>query len=174
MANSAPPPSPGPAPHRGPAFWLATWFGSGLFPKAPGTMGSLASLVVWAPLVLWGAPWWVRLGLAFAIFAVGVPVSTAAARALGKDDPKEVVIDEVAGQGVALALAAPLGLSVLLGFALFRLFDIAKPPPVGTADRHLHGGLGIMVDDMLAGGYALALLFVAERWLYPLLGDLVF
>lgn len=162
MADDAPEPS---APSRPLAFWLATFFGSGLFPKAPGTAGSVASLVLWAPLVWLETPWWVRLGLAVLIFAVGIPVSTRTAELLGKDDPKEVVIDEVAGQGVALCLAGPTVVGVLLGFALFRVFDIAKPPPVGTADKRLHGGLGIMLDDMIAGAYAVGILTAAEHYL---------
>lgn len=157
-------------PSRGPAFWLATFFGAGLLPKAPGTWGSLASLAIWAPLVLFSVPEWLRVLLAVVVFLIGIPASTRAAAVLGKDDPKEVVIDEVAGQGLALALAAPSVASIVLGFALFRLFDVKKPWLVGWADRELHGGLGIMADDMIAGALALVVLTAFERWAVPALG----
>jgi phosphatidylglycerophosphatase A len=157
-------------PPRSAAFWLATWFGSGLLPKAPGTWGTIASLFLWAPMVMLETPWWARLLTSLAIFAIGVPVSTKVAKEVGKDDPKEVVIDEVAGQGLAYVLAAPTVTSLVVGFALFRFFDIKKPWPVGWADRNLHEGTGIMVDDMLAGAWALGLLFALERYGLPALG----
>jgi phosphatidylglycerophosphatase A len=154
-------------PRRDLAFWYATWFGSGLFPTAPGTVGTIACLPLWGALLYFEVPWWGRLGLAFALFFVGIPAATRTAENLGKDDPKEVVIDEVAGQGVAIAFAATTWPALIVGFALFRLFDITKPPPVGWADKKLHGGLGIMLDDMLAGGMAAAGLYAFERWAWP-------
>lgn len=157
-----------PRPPRDLAFWVATFFGSGLAPGMPGTVGSLASLLVWAPLVWFEVPWWVRLVAAVAFFAIGVPATARTAKALGKDDPKEVVIDEVVGQGLALLLAASSVLSLVVGFALFRFFDILKPWPVSWADRR-HDAVGVMLDDVLAGLYALALLTAAERWLFVLL-----
>jgi phosphatidylglycerophosphatase A len=150
------------------AYWVAIFGGSGLFPVAPGTAGTVASLLLWAPMLWIGVPWWARLLAALGIFALGVWASERAANLLGKDDPKEVVIDEVAGQGVALILAGPSWISLALGFLLFRLFDIWKPWPVGWADKKLHGGWGIMTDDMIAGAYALALLWAWEVHLAPL------
>jgi len=136
---------------------IATWFGVGLIPFAPGTWGSLAALpIAWMIRVQSGA-----LGLAIAIaivFAVGCWAAGAVAKTSGVQDPGSVVVDEVAGQWLVL-LAAPFDpLAWGLGFLLFRLFDIWKPWPVGSADRKVKGGFGIMLDDILAAGYALLLL----------------
>ncbi len=151
-------------PARGPAFWWATFFGSGLFPRAPGTVGTVASMVLWAPVVLNDLPWWARLLLVGVVFVTGTWAADRAAVLLGKDDPKEVVIDEVAGQGVALLFAPALPWTLVVGFVLFRIFDIAKPWPVSWADRKVHGGLGIMLDDILAGGYALLIMTLLLRY----------
>lgn len=163
-------PSEDPAPRtRGLAFWYATFFGSGLSPKAPGTVGSAASFVLWAPVVLLELPWWARLLLVAFVFLTGIPASTRTQQIMQKEDPGAIVIDEVAGQGLALLLAGPSVASLVAGFALFRLFDIAKPWPVSAADR-VGGGFGVMADDLVAGGYALVGLVVLERWLWPVLG----
>ncbi|MTJ82556.1 MAG: phosphatidylglycerophosphatase A [Telmatospirillum sp.] len=149
---------------RTPAPLLATWFGAGLMPKAPGTWGSLAALpFAWVITALWGRP-----GLFVAtviVFLVGWWAADRMAKTLGLDDPGCVVIDEVAGQWLVL-LAAPPGLTVYLaGFLLFRLFDILKPFPVSWADRDVKGGLGIMLDDILAGIYGgLILLILTALW----------
>jgi phosphatidylglycerophosphatase A len=132
---------------------LATWFGVGLIPAAPGSWGSLAALpFAWVILTLWGAR-----GLALAViivFAVGCWAANAFAKASGVSDPAAIVIDEVGGQWVVL-LATPLDpVAWTLAFLLFRVFDIWKPWPVGWADRHVKGGFGIMLDDILAAGYA--------------------
>ncbi len=103
-------------------------------------------------------------GLAVAlavVFAVGSWAAGAAAKASGAQDPAAVVIDEIAGQWLVL-LAAPFDpIAWLLAFVLFRLFDIWKPWPVSWADRHVKGGFGIMLDDILAASYALLVLRVA-------------
>jgi phosphatidylglycerophosphatase A len=142
-----------------PAVLLATWFGVGLAPIAPGTCGSLAALpMAWAIRVLWGAP-----GLALAcatVFALGCWAAAAAAKASGVSDPGAIVIDEVVGQWLAL-LASPFDpLAWALAFVLFRLFDIWKPWPVRWVDRRVTGGLGVMLDDVAAAGYALVALRV--------------
>ena len=146
---------------RGPWFWYATFFGSGLFPKAPGTMGTIASLLLWIPVVVFNVPWWARALLVFVIYVTGTVAAQKAAVILENEDPKEVVIDEVAGQGLTFLLL-PGALTpwwvFALGFGLFRFFDIVKPWPVSWADQKIHGGHGIMLDDMIAGLYALALL----------------
>lgn len=150
------PPAPALA-HR-----LATWFGCGLAPKAPGTVGSLAALPPAALLVWLGGPW-LLAGATLLMALVGWWASAEVARASGDSDPSRVVIDEVAGQWLTL-IPLPLDpVAWLIGLLAFRLFDIAKPWPVGWADRRLKGGLGIMVDDLLAGCYA-ALLSVALLW----------
>lgn len=148
---------------------LATWFGTGLSPKAPGTVGSLGSLVLWAPLVLLEAPWWARLLAVVVVFVVGVIASDRVCAVRG-EDPQIIVIDEVAGMGITLLLAAPSIAVLIVGFACFRLFDIAKPWPVSWADQKIHGGLGVMLDDVLAGVYALILTTVVVRYALPALG----
>ncbi|MDA8232215.1 MAG: phosphatidylglycerophosphatase A [Magnetospirillum sp.] len=146
-----------------PAALLATWFGSGRLPRAPGTWGSAAALpFAWALATAGGsrAVGWAAL----AAFAVGWWASAVYVRRTGADDPGEIVIDEVAGQWLTLALAPPDPLAYGVGFALFRLFDIWKPWPVRWADRHLAGGLGVMADDILAGLYGAALMAAFVHW----------
>ena len=138
---------------------LATGLGTGLLPKAPGTWGSLLTVGLSEGLfALAGLPAVALLAAASTV--AGVPVSARVARLRGAKDPSEIVVDEVAGQSIALALLhaalpasaeAPLrwGL-VALAFALFRLFDIAKPGPIDRA-QSLPGGWGVMADDLLAG-----------------------
>jgi len=141
---------------------LATWFGSGLLPKAPGTWGSLAALPPAAFLVWLGGPW-LLAAATVAIAGAGWAVSAAYVRASGREDPKEVVIDEVAGQWMPLVVLPFEPLAWLAAFLAFRLFDVGKPWPVGWADRRLKGGFGIMADDLLAGAYAA--LLVGGAWM---------
>ena len=136
---------------------LATWFGTGLLPITPGTWGSLAALpFAWAIRSHSGTT-----GLAVAtviVSAIGWWAAATVAKASAIEDPGAVVIDEVAAQWLVL-LPAPLDpLAYALAFLLFRIFDICKPWPVRWADRHVKGGLGIMLDDLLAALYAAALL----------------
>lgn len=149
---------------RDPAVLVATWFGTGLLPGAPGTWGSLAALPI-AWLLQWGLG---SLGLTAAIvvvFAVGLwSVGRVVGGAMG-DDPAQVVIDEVAGQWLTLLFAGPHLALYLAGFVLFRLFDILKPWPVGWVDRSLKGALGVMLDDILAGLYAGAALAALAWWM---------
>ena len=136
-----------------PAVLLATWFGAGLLPVTPGSWGSLAALpVAWAIQHFWGPP-----GLAIAavlVFLAGWWASAVVAKASGIADPGAIVVDEVAAQWLVLLTAPRDLLAWVLAFVLFRLFDIWKPWPVRWADRHIHGGFGIMLDDVLAAGYA--------------------
>lgn len=138
---------------------FATVFGIGYFPYTPGTAASAAALLVAIPVdYLLGNR--VLLGLAVVCTLVAVWVSDAYASETGTQDPHECVIDEVAGQWLACALA-PLTLwGYLLAFLLFRLFDVAKPWPVSKAEQ-LPGGIGIVADDVVAGLIAglVALLF---------------
>ncbi|WP_282608265.1 phosphatidylglycerophosphatase A [Pelagibius sp. Alg239-R121] len=140
-----------------PAALIATWFGSGLLPKIPGTWGSLAALPFAAALTWLGGPW-LLTAAAVAIFLIGIWASDLYARRLGREDPGSVVVDEVAGQWLTLVPVALEFEYYLLGFVLFRLFDIVKPWPVNLADRKLKGGFGIMADDILAAGYAVVAL----------------
>lgn len=148
-----------------PAGWIACGFGSGLLPFAPGTAGSAAALLPWLALRELAWPWYlVALVLAF---AVGVWASALAARRLGLADPGAIVWDEFVGQWIALAplLAWPRGWPwIAAGFLLFRLFDVWKPWPVSWADRNVSGGLGVMLDDVLAGAWAALVLAAALPW----------
>lgn len=140
-----------------PAGWIACGFGSGLVPKAQGTAGSLAALVPW--LLLRGLPLSVWLSIIVLSFALGVWACDVAGRRIGVDDHRSLVWDEFVGQWVALlpALWAPWW-AVIPGFALFRLFDVAKPPPIGWFDRRVKGGFGVMLDDLIAGVFAAVVL----------------
>jgi phosphatidylglycerophosphatase A len=173
MTSPSPPHASSPGPDRlplspfHPAALIATWLGSGLLPKMPGTWGSLAALPFAAALAWAGGPW--LLGAAAAVvFVIGIWASALYSRRLGLEDPGSVVVDEVAGQWLTLvpvAIASEFNIAyTLLGFLLFRLFDIVKPWPVNLADRKLKGGFGIMADDILAAVYAGAAL-AAFSWL---------
>ncbi|WP_266170059.1 phosphatidylglycerophosphatase A family protein [Dyella subtropica] len=145
-----------------PAGWLACGFGSGLAPIAQGTFGSLAALLPWLLLRHLSMPLYllvIVLG-----FAIGVWACDVAGRALGVDDHRSIVWDEFIGQWIALApaLLAPWW-AVLAGFALFRLFDVWKPWPIGWLDRRLKGGLGVMMDDVVAGLFAAVVLGVLAQ-----------
>jgi phosphatidylglycerophosphatase A len=167
--SDAPPTVGTSSPQREPlwATLVATWFGAGLSPKAPGTVGSIASLVLWAPLVVLDVAWWIRVAVTLAVFAVGTLAAHAVVKARKMEDPQLVVVDEVAGMGVALTLSHHAWISVALGLAFFRLFDIWKPWPVRVADKNVHGGFGVMLDDILAGLYALGFVLVVEHYVLP-------
>ncbi len=143
-----------------PVLWLAFGFGSGLSPRAPGTAGTVVALpLVWAALA--GLPGWGFVLLTALLSLVGVPICGAASSRLGVHDHGGIVWDEFAGLFVTalpLALlpsfAEPLWLQLLLAFVWFRLFDVLKPWPIRWLDRQVHGGLGIMLDDLLAGVFA--------------------
>jgi len=159
---------PGPSPWL-PSSLLATWFGAGLLPWAPGTWGSLAALPFgW--LLFWLSGPFGLLAATVVVFVVGLWAAHGYEQALAVKDPGVIVIDEVAGQwltllaaGLAAGSLKPVG--VLLAFLLFRVFDVVKPWPVGWADRHLKGAFGIMADDIIAGIYAAAAVY-ALLWLW--------
>ena len=134
------------------AVFIATVGYCGYFPVAPGTVGSLAGLVVYL-LVWWSQSHVVEVGLIVLLFAAGVWAGTTAERYFGGIDPGLIVIDEVVGMLITLAFI-PVGLSgAIAGFVLFRIFDVIKPFPAGRFER-LHGGLGVMADDAMAAVYA--------------------
>lgn len=149
-----------------PAGWIATGFGVGFSPVAPGTAGSLAALLPW--LGLRELPFAYCLAAIALAFALGVWACGWVVRTQGIADPGYAVWDEFVGQWIALAplLWHPAGWpGVAAAFILFRIFDIWKPWPVSWADRTLDGGLGIMLDDVVAGLYAALVLAVLLRWL---------
>ena len=125
-----------------------TGFGSGLSPRAPGTVGSLVGLVLFLPLLT--VPILVQIAVVGAGLIIGIFLSQRVAEALSIKDPGIIVWDEFVGMWIAM-LWIPGLYWLPLAFVVFRLFDILKPWPVGWADRELEGGLGIMVDDVLAG-----------------------
>jgi phosphatidylglycerophosphatase A len=145
-----------------PAGWIACGLGSGLAPVAQGTFGSLAAILPWLLLRELSLP--LNLLVIVLGFALGVWACNVAGRALGVDDHRALVWDEFVGQWIALlpALLAPWW-AIVLGFALFRLFDVWKPWPIRVLDRRLHGGLGVMVDDVVAGSFAAVVLGLLLR-----------
>ena len=147
------------------AWIVATFFGCGTLRPGPGTFGSIAATAVWF-LVMRHMPGpaipLVTLAMAAAATAIGIPAATRVARESGRKDPQMVVIDEVAGQWLALVFSAPTLPLTLLA----RIFDITKPPPVRALER-LPEGTGIVVDDLAAGGYALVTgMLLQLAWLF--------
>ena len=138
---------------RNPLHFLSLGFGSGLAPVAPGTFGTLVAI----PLYWWasGLPLMSFILLIIAGFAAGVYLCGYTSRALGVHDHSGIVWDEIVGYFITM-IAVPLDWRwILAGFVLFRLFDIVKPWPIRWVDRHVQGGFGIMIDDVLAGLFAL-------------------
>jgi len=144
------------------ATLVATFLGVGLLRPGPGSWGSAATVLLWWLMARGIAPgWqpWAAMVLAALVVAVGIPAATQVSRASGLKDPQFVVIDEVAGQLITLIAAPVTWKSLLVGFILFRGFDIVKPPPVRQLE-HLPEGSGIVIDDVGAGLYALAVMQV--------------
>jgi len=131
---------------------LALGFGSGLARRAPGTWGTLAAIPLWLPIAMLGFYW--QLLVVTLAFLLGIAVCERTTKNLGSHDHGSIVWDEFVGFWLTM-LFLPSGYqSILIGFLLFRLFDIAKPWPIRLADRHVHGGFGIMLDDVIAAVFA--------------------
>ena len=142
------------------ATLIATFFGAGRLKPGPGTWGSLATVITWALVSrTLPTPWVVPANLALAglAIAVGIPAASRVSRASGGKDPQFVVIDEAAGQLITLLGAPVAWKSLLVGFILFRAFDIVKPYPIRRLEK-LPEGTGIVVDDVAAGLYGLAVM----------------
>jgi phosphatidylglycerophosphatase A len=142
------------------ATLIATFFGAGRIKPGPGTWGSAAAALIWFALARYIPAGWqsgVLAASAAVAVAIGIPAATRVARASAVKDPQFVVIDEVAGQWITLLSAPVAWKTIVAGFILFRAFDIVKPPPVRQLER-LPEGTGIVVDDVAAGIYALAVL----------------
>ena len=150
---------------RGPWFWLATWFGCGLVPGAPGTAGSVGALIIAWPLAThhgWQPLWFGALALA--MLWPAIHSATVVSIGTGIKDPHIVVVDEVVGQWLTLAGATRLNpWSFLFALVLFRIFDIWKPPPIRRIER-LPAGTGIVLDDALAGAYGAVILYLLGRF----------
>jgi phosphatidylglycerophosphatase A len=148
------------------ATLVATFFGAGRLKPGPGTWGSIAAILVWAGISFFlppGSRTWATIVAAVAVTLIGIPAATKVARAANAKDPQFVVIDEVAGQLVTL-IGVPLAWkSFLAGLILFRVFDMLKPPPIRWLER-LPEGIGIVLDDLGAGLYALVLMHLLLRF----------
>ncbi len=142
--------------------WDVLWasgFGLGFLPKAPGTWGSLGALLVWW-VGLSHLETTIQAAVAIVYFFSGWWVSSRICRRSGVDDAPEIVADEIAGLWIALCLVPEGWIAYLAAFVMFRFFDITKPGPIGVLDRDVKGGLGVMLDDVLAGLFAGGLIYV--------------
>lgn len=142
------------------ATLVATFFGVGRLHPGPGTWGSLAAVIIWLGLSRLVQPGWQSLtlaGMAALVVLIGIPAATAVAKASGVKDPQFVVIDEVAGQWITLLFAPVAWKTLVAGFILFRGFDMVKPPPLRQLEK-LPWGSGIVLDDVAAGFYGLAVM----------------
>lgn len=151
------------------AWWLATFFGAGYLRPGPGTYGSVAAVALWwvAGVLLHHNTASLAAVTALAIVivtALGIPAATRVAREAGRNDPGFVVVDEVAGQWVALLFVPPLWPNALLALLLFRFFDILKPWPIRRFEA-LPDGSGIVADDLVAGLFALAATQLTLHWI---------
>ncbi|MAF84433.1 MAG: phosphatidylglycerophosphatase A [Chromatiales bacterium] len=148
---------------RDPVHLLAFGLGAGLLPIAPGTWGSLfTALVFWffAPVDLF-----ILLGISTVLFVLGIWICGTSSRRLGVHDHGGIVLDEVVGMLLTLTVVNPEPLWILAAFFAFRLFDIWKPWPIRDVDHSLTGGLGIMLDDVLAAIYSVLAIFVLQRFI---------
>jgi phosphatidylglycerophosphatase A len=140
---------------------VATVGGAGFFPVAPGTVGSAVGVAIY--MLTRGWPALAQFALLFFIVVIGIWAGGVTEKALGREDPGPVVIDEVAGQLVTLFLTGVGWPGAIAGFFIFRVMDIIKPPPARQLEA-LHGGLGIMADDLAAGLYGLGCLWILTYW----------
>jgi phosphatidylglycerophosphatase A len=149
------------------AWAVGTFLGAGLLKPGPGSWGSAAAALLWlaaGKAMATGPLAWLTLAAAMAALAIGIPAATRVEQESGREDPGHVVIDEVAGQWIAL-IHSRVNLSHLLaGFLFFRLFDIVKPWPARQLEG-LPAGWGIMLDDVAAGVYALLLMQALQHWI---------
>lgn len=137
-------------------MFIASGAYSGFLPKAPGTWGTMVGVAMWFGLRrLELAPY---IGVIGALFVIGTICAGAAEKILDRGDPGIVVIDEIVGLLIALTALPPHPITVVAGFAIFRFFDILKPFPINWLDHHIHGGFGIMLDDVIAGLYTLVIM----------------
>ena len=152
------------------AWWIATFFGAGLLKPGPGTWGSIAAVLLWAAFAGFAHPAPATLlialtaGIALSLI-LGIPAATIVARESGRPDPGFVVVDEVAGQWIALLFCPADWGHAIVALVLFRLFDILKPPPARQLER-LPAGWGIVFDDVAAGLYALGTASLMRAFLH--------
>lgn len=148
---------------------LSSWFGLGYAPKAPGTFGTLGAIPLWWLMSPW--PWHLQLAFVALLTVFAIWISGLAETIYGTHDVGKIVIDEVVGL-LALAIAVPFTpLLAAIGFVVFRLFDITKPWPIGPVDKRVDGGLGVVLDDTIAGLIGL-LVMHGLLWAWPQLAGL--
>jgi phosphatidylglycerophosphatase A len=145
-----------------PSHFIALGFGSGLAPKAPGTVGTLLGWLLF-PALSWSLSDGMLLGLLVIFFIGGVLAAGRAGRALGVPDHGAIVWDEMVAIWLVLVFAPPTLLWQAVAVALFRFFDIVKPPPVRNVEAALKGGFGVMADDIVAAAYALLVMAILVR-----------
>ena len=145
-------------------MFIATGCYSGYLPKAPGTWGSLVGLLLF--FLLHTLSLEIYLAVIAGIFVIGTFAAGEAEKIMDHQDPGLVVIDEIVGMLITMIAVPATPLAMVLGFILFRLFDILKPFPVNFFDQRFHGGLGIMLDDVMAGIYSLIILQVLSRFVF--------
>ncbi len=133
--------------------FLASGFFSGHIPFAPGTCGTLAAIPIYLLLISVLQGWWYG-GAVFAVTLFAIWISDRAEKLYGRKDPPQVVIDEIAGFLLTMTSIPPTAIFIVMGFILFRLFDILKPQPAGWINSRMRGGSGIVLDDIVAGLYA--------------------
>ncbi|MBV1881807.1 MAG: phosphatidylglycerophosphatase A [Pseudomonadales bacterium] len=143
-----------------PIHLLALGFGSGAVPKAPGTFGTLIGVLFYFPMTyLSHAHYLVLVGF---LFVAGIYICGRTAKDFGVHDHGSIVWDEIVGYLITM-IFAPTGWPwIVLGFVLFRIFDIWKPWPISLLDKKVHGGFGIMIDDVLAGVYAMGVMAIVN------------
>jgi phosphatidylglycerophosphatase A len=142
---------------------MAFGFGAGLAPRAPGTWGTLVGLPLF--LLLIQLPALLYWGLVAVLFLLGIWFCGITGKALGVQDHGGIVWDEIVAFLMVLPFAHPSGWGYAIAFALFRLFDIWKPFPIGWLDARIGGGFGVMLDDVLAAVYAIGILYGLNLWL---------
>jgi phosphatidylglycerophosphatase A len=139
-------------------MFIATGFYSGYLPKAPGTWGSMVGVLIWFFIYRLESPlYW---GIVAVLFGAGTIAAGAAEKIFDRADPGLITIDEVVGQLMVLAIIPASPIWVFIGFVIFRFFDILKPFPVNWLDKRIHGGLGIMLDDVAAGLYGMGTIWI--------------
>lgn len=145
---------------------VATLFGVGFAPKAPGTVATLATIPIWYALAQTGAV--IYMIVTFLLFPLGILAAQAYENHVGRHDSKEIVIDEVVGFLITMTWLPLTWQSVALGFVVFRVLDIVKPPPIRQLDKRMPGGFGVMVDDVVAGiigSIVMQLIYNQTNWL---------
>lgn len=148
--------------YKGVAKLVATFFYVGLIPYAPGTWGTIAAIPLY--YLISGAPYYLYIAVTAVVIFISVRASDVVENIYGRSDPGQIVADEVCGYLVTMVLIPPTLTNIIIGFFLFRFFDMVKPPPSRQAER-LPGGTGVVMDDVVAGIFANIVLQVVTRYL---------